>query len=282
MGLFTKKNCSVCGEQIGLLGNRKLEDGNLCKHCAGKLSPWFNERRHSTVEDIIGQLQYREENRAKVAAFQTTFQAGESHKLFLDEPHGCFMVAYGNNLESENPDVIPCQQITGVEVDVADTRTEVKKDDGNGSKVSYNPPLYDYNYTFYLVILVNHPYIDKIRFSINSSSIKEHRIETLGGQGYHCHEYTKYASMAETMKTMLLNARSAAMNPGAVPAGAPEAAFAASVIQPAAEPAPAPVPAFTPAPAAAPKASNMTCPVCGASTVPDAAGCCEYCGSKII
>ena len=34
MGLFDKKYCDICGEKIGLLGNRKLEDGNLCKDCA--------------------------------------------------------------------------------------------------------------------------------------------------------------------------------------------------------------------------------------------------------
>lgn len=28
MGLFDKKYCSICGEKIGFLGNRKLEDGN--------------------------------------------------------------------------------------------------------------------------------------------------------------------------------------------------------------------------------------------------------------
>ena len=52
MGLFDKKFCSVCGEKIGFLGNRKLEDGNLCKDCARKLSPFFRERRSSTVEEI--------------------------------------------------------------------------------------------------------------------------------------------------------------------------------------------------------------------------------------
>ena len=41
MGLFDKKYCDICGEKIGLLGNRKLADGNLCKDCAAKLSPWF-------------------------------------------------------------------------------------------------------------------------------------------------------------------------------------------------------------------------------------------------
>ena len=62
MGLFDKKYCDICGEKIGLLGNRKLEDGNLCKDCARKLSPFFSERRNSTVEDIRRQLAYRAEN----------------------------------------------------------------------------------------------------------------------------------------------------------------------------------------------------------------------------
>ena len=61
MGLFDafkKKECSICGGEIGLLGNRKLEDGNMCKNCAAKLSPWFSERRSSTVEEIKTQLDY--------------------------------------------------------------------------------------------------------------------------------------------------------------------------------------------------------------------------------
>ena len=48
MGLFDKKYCDICGEKIGLLGNRKLENGNLCKNCARKLSPWFSDRRGSS------------------------------------------------------------------------------------------------------------------------------------------------------------------------------------------------------------------------------------------
>ena len=36
MGLFDKKICDICGEKIGLLGNRKLDDGNLCKDCDEK------------------------------------------------------------------------------------------------------------------------------------------------------------------------------------------------------------------------------------------------------
>ena len=52
MALFSKKNCDVCGGKIGMLGNRKLEDGNLCKDCAKQLSPYFSDRKRSTVADI--------------------------------------------------------------------------------------------------------------------------------------------------------------------------------------------------------------------------------------
>ena len=55
MGLFDKKYCDICGAKIGLLGNRKLEDGNLCKNCAAKLSPWFSDRRQSTVAETGSQ-----------------------------------------------------------------------------------------------------------------------------------------------------------------------------------------------------------------------------------
>lgn len=85
MGLFDKKYCDVCGEKIGLLGNRKLNDGNLCKTCAAKLSPWFSERRGSSVEDIKDQLAYREANKGRVAAFNPTKTIGGNMKIYFDE-----------------------------------------------------------------------------------------------------------------------------------------------------------------------------------------------------
>lgn len=45
--MFGKKACSICGETIAPLDDRKLEDGNLCKECASRLSPFFGERRQS-------------------------------------------------------------------------------------------------------------------------------------------------------------------------------------------------------------------------------------------
>ena len=87
MGLFDKKYCDFCGGKIGLLGNRKLEDGNMCKECASKLSPWFSERRHSTKAEIAEQLAYREENKNAVRNFTTTRSIGNYMKLLLDENH---------------------------------------------------------------------------------------------------------------------------------------------------------------------------------------------------
>jgi predicted amidophosphoribosyltransferase len=90
MGLFDKKFCSVCGAKIGLFGNRKLEDGNLCKDCASKLSPWMTDRRQSTVEEIKQHLAYREQNKAAVAAFHATKTFGNNTKVIIDEDAGNF------------------------------------------------------------------------------------------------------------------------------------------------------------------------------------------------
>ncbi len=70
-GLFDKKTCAICGAEIGLLGNRKLEDGNCCKSCAAKLSPWFDERRHSTVEQIKEQLANMPDGKPGLVFFNT-------------------------------------------------------------------------------------------------------------------------------------------------------------------------------------------------------------------
>ena len=118
--LFEKKECSVCGGEIGLLGNRKLEDGNLCKGCAAKLSPWFSDRRQSTVAEIQEQLAYREANQEKVAAFRTTRTLGERTKVLLDEDAGLFMVTSARNWEEANPDVLSFSDVTGCKLDICD------------------------------------------------------------------------------------------------------------------------------------------------------------------
>ena len=156
MGLFDKKYCDICGEKIGLLGNRKLENGNLCKNCAKKLSPWFSDRRSSTVEEIKQQLAYREENRQKVAAFHTTRTLGTNTKVLLDEDAGKFMVTRARDLQEANPDVLDFADVTGCNLDIDESRSELKREDKDGKEVT---------------IFVNNPYFNEMRFQVNSSSV---------------------------------------------------------------------------------------------------------------
>ena len=124
MGLFDKKICDICGEKIGLLGNRKLDDGNLCKDCAKKLSPWFEDRRHSTVEDIKRQLEYREKNKKAVMDFCITRQINtRNYNVFIDDNKGNFTVARKLDV-NENPDIVPLSAIVQCRVDVERQQNE--------------------------------------------------------------------------------------------------------------------------------------------------------------
>lgn len=252
MGLFDKKYCDICGEKIGLFGNRKLQNGNLCKNCAAKLSPWFSERRQSTVEEIKEQLDYREENRNAVAAFHTTRALGDNTKVLLDEDAGKFMVTSARNLIEANPDVLDFSQVTGCRVDVDESRSELKRKDSEGNEVSYNPPRYEYSYDFFIIISVNHPYFDEMRFKLNSSSVE---INNVAGGPFakpvyprKSIDYLEYEKLGKEISDALTKIRST-VRENIAAANAPRA--------------------------------SVKCPYCGAVVVPDSTGKCEFCGSVI-
>jgi len=246
MGLFDKKFCSICGNQIRLLGNRKLEDGNCCKECASKLSPFFSERRHSTVESIKEQLAYREENKKEVADFHVTRTIGDGTKILADEDQHKFIITSASkNWRDENPDVIAFSAVTGCETRIDESRHEETTTDKDGKTVSYRPPRYEYRYDFKVKVYVNHPYFDEITFQINRSSIRE---QSVGGNIHHGAEYDSYVQSLADVKNLFTGIREDS-----------RAAAAA---------------------AAAPKVP-VKCPACGATTLPDENGCCEYCGSAL-
>lgn len=228
MGLFDKKYCSICNEKIKLLGNRKLEDGNLCKNCAGQLSYWFSERRHSTVSEIREQLAYREENKKKAAQFQTTRSFGDRWRVLLDDSHGWFTVTNSRNLMEENPDILDFGALTGCRLDIDEQRTELMREDKDGKEVSYVPPRYEYRYDFDIIITVNTPYFDDMRFRLNSSSV-EMTNEDAASLGRNmgriltgskpltfdpsCNlEYQQYKQMGDEICEALLGIRSAGQN----------------------------------------------------------------------
>ena len=248
MGLFDKKNCDICGGKIGLLGNRKLSDGNLCKECAGKLSPFFSERKQSTVEQIREQLEYREANKEAVANFNVSKMFGKSRYLFIDESAGNFMVNYRKDYKHDNPDVIPLSAITRIDVDTNDHRSEIKRKGADGKEVSYNPPRYENYFDIYFIINVNHPYFDEIRFEISD----EIMVETIGSvkaDPTRNIEYQNALNLAQEMRNALQGGGTGSF--GGVQAEA-----------------------------AAPKHAVL-CPHCGATTMPTSTNCCEYCGGAL-
>ena len=274
MGLFDKKYCDFCGSKIGLLGNKKLEDGNMCKDCASKLSPWFSDRRHTTKAEIAEQLDYREKNKAAVREFTATRKIGNYMKLILDEDHQKFMVTSASDLIKANPDVLDYSQAAGCFLEVKESRTELKTKNSEGKSVSYNPPRYEYSYNFHVTIHVDHPYFDEISYSISNGYVKVGERPMTGVQsgwrvssgftGIHNeNKYYENLNLGNEIKEAVDNMKRIARGEAApVGAGGPgKTADQAAPVQQAAGP--------------------VTCPYCGATTTPDKNGCCEYCGSKL-
>ncbi len=238
MGLFDKKYCSICNAKIGLLGNKKVEDGNVCKTCHSKLSPFFKERRKSTVAQIQEQLDYREANLEKVSAFNVTRTLGDRPRVLIDEDKGQFLVTYSNKWQQDNPDVIDFSQVTGCHTEIKEARTELTYQDKDGKEVSYSPKRYDIDYDFFVTIYINSPWFDEISLSLNST-----RVDVFGSV-----EYREYERQSNELKELFSSLRE----------GVRERIQQDS----------------------APKTA-ISCPLCGATTTPDANGRCEYCGGAI-
>lgn len=169
MGLFDKKYCDICGEKIGLFGNRKLADGNLCKDCERKLSPLFCERRESTVEEIRAQLAYREENEKALVSFSPdSIYAGEDDKIYIDTEKKCFVVTDAENWRKENPDIISLSKVIGCVVEIEEDEIQIFYTDKNGEEKSYTPPRYQTEYSFYVIIHVDSPYFNEISVRLNN------------------------------------------------------------------------------------------------------------------
>ncbi len=219
--MFDKKYCDVCGEKIGLLGNRKLEDGNLCKNCAKKLSPWFSERRHSSIDEIKTQLAYREENKKKVELFRATRTIGDYWRVLFDENHRWFTVTMSSAPElKENPDILDYSSITGSRFDIDENRNEIYRQNADGKNESYDPPRYRYSYNFDFVINIDNPYFNEIKFRLNCGSVEYEPQQTVqislfgrsftnnGANPENCYDYCKYRDMGRELSDELDRARS--------------------------------------------------------------------------
>ena len=279
MGLFDafkKKDCEICGKEVGLFGYKKLEDGEICKDCIKLLSPWFDDRRHSTVDQIKQQLSYREENRAALVGFRPTVAFGERYTLRAELVNGVptrFVVERTDSYKEENADIISFRDVTSFNIDVQETKRELMARNSKGEEVSYHPPRYEYSYDFYAEIHVNHPYFNEITFQLNRDSVDLETVERRSGFGVTRSgfdptlypEYRQFRGECDELEDLFRAGMQGMVLKGFAPA-------VQSVVQaaPAAQPAPEPVP--TPA-------GPKFCPNCGAPA--DGGKFCQSCGSRL-
>ena len=271
MGLFDvfkKKDCEICGKEVGIFGYKKLEDGEICKDCVKLLSPWFDDRRHSTVEQIQAQLKYREENRAQLKGFHPSKTFGERAMIYVEYENGIpsrFAVTRYGDLLEENADLISFKNVISFRTDIREDRDEIKRENANGDMVSYNPPRYNYQYDFEVEIQVDHPYFSEISIQLNRDCIEleseaEMRRST-GGIGQFLYGgqfdpsynpmYREFSMMCQELEEIFHQGQN----------GIPQETEA-------------PAPQETPA---APVGSKF-CPNCGAQA--DGGKFCQYCGAK--
>lgn len=194
MGLFDKKYCDICGKEIKFLGNKKLDDGNMCKDCASKLSPWFSGRRHTSVANIKEQLAYREENEKKLASFYPSKIVGDRYKVYIDEKNKLIGVSSASDWRKDNPDLISFDDVLSFNVDIDEDQTEIFDEDKDGNEVSFDPPKYEYEYSFNVKFMVKNKYFDDISFKLNNKEVKSPDSD----------EFKEYVKMCNDISTIVL------------------------------------------------------------------------------
>lgn len=316
--LLNKKVCDICGGEIGLMGNRKLEDGSLCKSCAQKLSPWFSGRKNSTVAEIQAQLAYREENQEKVTQFHPTRTLGKKTKVLMDEDQGLFLVTSASSWQSDNPDILEFSQVTGCDVEVKEHRTELKQEvrdrEGHIHRESYSPARYKYSYDFYVTVHVNHDWFSQMQFQLNPKAVEiAYNDGTRSSSAFIGSRMPEQGGMNTPRQGSIVSRAAGSVNAAAGrPQNHPQSGrgpvhMARQSLEGSTTPPPLDVRQSdvnyaeyeamaleikellmqvraeareTAAAASVPKAA-VVCSFCGATTVPDENGCCEYCGSAL-
>lgn len=283
--IFKKKECCICGNEVGLLGNRKLEDGNMCSKCTKKLSSWFEDRRSSTVQQIKEQLAYRAQNEEDLKGFNVSRVIGDYEKIHIEGVNGVptrfFVTQFGETVE-DNPDIIHFRDVVSCVMDLDVHDEELMQKDAEGNRVSYNPPRFQHHYNFIIRMEIqNNPYFDNIHFTVNSGVVTLESVGGLSGLGGAAlsgllkgagvgtmgmqtesyamsrerRRYNEYQMMCEKIIQVVEDGKR----------GAVEAPAAPAVQPPVAE---APV-----------QSGPKFCPNCGAPA--DGGKFCQHCGSKL-
>lgn len=278
MGIFSKKECSICGDKSGLLTGKKLADGNLCRECRARLSPFYDLTSRDTVALVAAQLQYREQNLAELDRFRPTIVVGGAGKVFIDTQLGKFALASEDEMRSGNPDLFDLSGLRDCSLAVRERYNRGDDDE---------PSSYDYD--FYLKFSVDHPFVRNFTYGYSGVTVSSgHRIKESEVQKIYygqkemktglsaffsgvsrktMESYLNQYSLAQDMIDALTTAASA-FRPGI------------GYVQPAAPVYQPPViPVFQQPAAPAPQTANF-CSNCGAR-VDNGAAFCPQCGSRL-
>lgn len=178
---ITKKvSCSICGTERNNLfgGMSKLSDGKICKECKRKLSDYFSLSENVSTAQVKAHLEYRERNKAEIAAFKDTASVeGETGILIVDESAQKFIISPSKNFSASNagdfriPDVFKISDITSVELFIHKTSQEqsIYNTEDKRVKPSGASSPYIIKYTFSASINLNVDFVKNISFTLASN-----------------------------------------------------------------------------------------------------------------
>ena len=193
--LFEKKDCEICGGEIGLLGNTKLADGDMCKDCKEKLSPLFRVTDKTTVADIVQQIAYREENEKALEAFKPDEEFGASDKICVDTEAKKFVYARNGDWKEPKADVIDFAQVIGVDTDEEEEMMYFDHEDEESGETSTSEIRVVH---FHVTIHVDSPYFDEIEVCLS-----EGEVPTPDGDDEDTAKYNEFKRQMNRIKELL-------------------------------------------------------------------------------
>ena len=93
-----------------------------------------------------------------------------NYNVFIDDNKGNFTVARKLDV-NENPDIVPLSAVVQCRVDVERQQNEETYTTKDGETVSYQPPVYKYEFDYTMRIKVKTPWFDDMDFRLNTFSI---------------------------------------------------------------------------------------------------------------
>lgn len=286
MGLFDKKICDLCGSPIKFLGNFKLADGNMCKDCAGKCSPFLNGRKSYTVAQTREHLDYRERNNEILQNFSETRTFGFPAKFFFDDSKGQWLVNTSGDYRSNNADVFTFDQVTGCNVDIEEykrqiTETPVSSAPGVNQRNINTAQMHGAGGRGPQDNRQRAPQGNPLRHSGglspdnvrgNSSTVRQNTPPPPVRYEYTYDVFLNITLKHPWVETIRVKVNSSAMDRDdpAYSSAAAEADDIRTALL-----------SQTVSAAQAAAQGPVNCPNCGAVTTPTGNGCCEYCGCKI-